>query len=81
MCGVRQRIPTLNLILNPKLNLIPKLITVATELLQLSCYNARAVLWPGAQPSEGDCGVILAFVRPDFRVCTKLLLAVAAAAR
>ena len=32
MSGVRQRIPTLNLILNlnPKLDLIPKLITVAT---------------------------------------------------
>ncbi len=29
-CGVRQRVPTLNLILNPKLDLIPKLITVAT---------------------------------------------------
>ena len=32
MSGVQQRIPTLNLILNlnPKLDLIPKLITVAT---------------------------------------------------
>jgi hypothetical protein len=39
------------------------------------------VLWPGAQPSEGGCGVILAYVRPDLRTCTKLLLAVAAAAR
>jgi len=29
-CGVRQRIPTLNLIQTPKLNLIPKVITVAT---------------------------------------------------
>jgi hypothetical protein len=33
------------------------------------------------QKQKGGCGVILAYVRPDLRACTKLLLAVAAAAR